>query len=191
MLRSRSFTFRHQGGVTLVELIIAIVIIGIAAVGILQGLGTQTVRNVDPMIQSQAQSVARQFLQEVLSKPYFDPSADPRLNPALTQTQINDSIRNQDRTGSPSRVAWDNIYEYAGYSDSVRDQNGTPDPDLSSFTVRIAVDISTSVSLGTLSNSAAANCPPQLARVDVSVTDPRGQATVVSGYRAAYWNPGC
>ena len=114
----------RQKGVTLVELIIAIVIISIAAVALLQGLGIQTGRNVDPMIQSQSQALAKQYLLEVLSKSFFDPSADPRLDPTLSQTAINTGITDQTRLGSPSRMAWNNIYEYHNYSGAIREVAG-------------------------------------------------------------------
>ena len=131
-----------QKGVTLVELIIAIVIISIAAVALLQSLGFQTIRNVDPMIQSQAQALARQYLEEVLSKPFFDPSADPRLNRFLSQAQANASVTDSDEsTANPTnRTSWNNIWEYDGYSDVPRGINGTAIDELGSFTVDIDVD---------------------------------------------------
>ncbi|MBU2863599.1 type II secretion system GspH family protein [Reinekea forsetii] len=181
-------TISNQKGVTLVELIIAMVIISIAAVAILQTLGSQTVRNVDPMIQSQAQMLARQFLEEVTGKSFFDGSADPRLNSGLSRTQINNSVVDQSRAGAPSRVAWDNIYEYDGYTQSgLQDVYGNALTEFSNFSVDIEVDISSTVSINGDSNSATANCPPKYMAITVTITDPRGNNTALSGYRARYW----
>ncbi len=184
---------RHskQNGVTLVELIIAIVIISIAAVALLKGLGQQTRANVDPMIQSQAQLLAKQYLSEVLSKSFFDPSADPRLKPNLSDTAINNSVRDQTgRAGSSNRLNWNNIYEYQGYDNSVSALDGSAIPALSRYRVAITINIEAGLSLGTLSNSAA-TCPPIIALITVTITDPRNQTTNLSGYRTSYYDPGC
>ena len=179
-----------QVGVTLVELVIAIVIISIAAVALLQTLGSQTIRNVDPMIQSQAQLLARQYLQEVSSKSFFDGAADPRLIPTLTRTQINDSVIDKTQSGSPSRIAWDNIYEYEGYNQSgILDVSGVAISAFANFTVDIAIDISDSVAINGLANSSTANCPPRFMLISVTITDARGYNTSLSGYRASYWQP--
>lgn len=190
---SNSFPYNQykpqkQSGVTLVELIIAMVIISIAAVALLQTLGSQSVRNVDPMIQSQAQMLARQYLEEVSSKSFFDGSADPRLVANLSRSDINDSVEDQSRAGSPSRVGWDNIYEYHGYSQTgLRDVNGSAVAEFSNFSVAIQVDISDSVSINGNANSSTANCPAHFALISVTVTDARGYKTSLSGYRASYW----
>jgi MSHA pilin protein MshD len=177
-----------QLGVTLVELIIAMVIISIAAVALLQTLGSQSVRNVDPMIQSQAQMIARQYLEEVSSKSFFDGSADPRLASNLSRSDINDSVIDQSRSGSPSRIAWDNIYEYHGYSQTgLRDVSGAAIAEFSNFSVDVQVDISDSVAINGNANSSAADCPAYFALITVTITDARGYETSLSGYRASYW----
>lgn len=189
MLKSSS---HFQRGVTLIEMIIAIVIIGIAAVALLQGLGQQTRNNVDPMIQSQAQMLARQYLEEVSSKSFFDPTYDPRLVRNLSNSDIEAyGVLDQTRSGSPSRIAWNNIYEYDDYDESILDINGNAISGLSGYQIEIDVDVSEGLSLGSLSNSSAANCPPIVALIEVTITDPRDQITTLSGYRASYWDPGC
>jgi MSHA pilin protein MshD len=181
-----------QQGVTLVEMIIAIVIISIAAATLLQGLGQQTRNNVDPMIQSQAQMLARQYLSEVSSKSFFDPSGDPRLDPSLTNTEIENAITDQSESSSTNRTLWNNLYEYQGYSSAIYELDGSTIIDgLSGFSVEINIDISNSLTLGTLSNSTVANCPPVISLIEVTITDPRNQQTRLSGYRTAYWDAGC
>lgn len=176
-----------QLGVTLIELIIAIVIISIASVALLQGLGFQTTRNVDPLIQAQAQLIARNYLEEVQSRAFFDSAADPRLDPTLTQAAATTSVLDATQTGAPSRLAWDNIYEYDGFNSAPTDETGTAISELSSFQVSINIDASTSVTLGTLTNSATANCPAQILLIEVTVLDPRGQSMQLSGYRTSYF----
>lgn len=185
--------FSKQVGVTLVELIIAIVIISIAVVAILQSLGQQTLRNVDPMLQSQAQLLAKQFLDEVKSKSFFDPSADPRLVPNLTAAQLITSIADQAQRNADAtnRLTWNNLYEYHSYNDSeVRNADGTAIPELSGYSVTISVDISEGLSMGSAPNALIniASCPATLALITVTVTDPRGQQTSLQGYRTRYWD---
>ncbi|TCS41645.1 prepilin-type N-terminal cleavage/methylation domain-containing protein [Reinekea marinisedimentorum] len=182
------FSKAQQRGVTLVEMIIAIVIISIAAVALLQGLGQQTRNNVDPMIQSQAQMLARQYLAEVSTKSFFDPSGDPRLDPNLSEAEVNNAISDQSESSNANRALWNNLYEYDGYSSAIYELNGTtPVSGLSGYSVAIDIDISNGLALGTLSNSAT--CPPVIALIEVVVTDPRNQQTKLSGYRTAYWDP--
>jgi len=62
-----------QRGVTLIELIIAIVVIGIAVISVLALLSSQASRSGGAMIQSQAEHIATAYLNEVLQKPFADP----------------------------------------------------------------------------------------------------------------------
>ncbi|GAB4295284.1 MAG: hypothetical protein Kow0096_11990 [Thiohalomonadaceae bacterium] len=66
----------HQRGVTLIELVISMVIIGIAVVGILKVMEITTRHSADPMIQHQAVAVAEAYLEEILTKSYTDPDGD-------------------------------------------------------------------------------------------------------------------
>lgn len=182
-----SDTGRRQGGLTLIELIIAIVVIGIAAVALLQSLGVLVVANVDPMLRSQSRLLAEAMLNEVQSKAFFDSADDPTLDPANTPTSVcptPETLINNDRNG------WNNLCDYQGYdsgSDGPRLRDGTLMPGLSGYRVQVAVDASSAVSLGTgLTN--LAGCIPQLVRIEVTVTDPGGQSLSLSGYRASYFD---
>lgn len=186
---SRSDSSKSEQGVTLVELILAIVIISIASIALLRSLGFQTRSNVDPLIQVQGQLLAKQYLEEVMSKPFFDPAADPRLDPSLSQTEVVASITDQTRSGDPARIAWNNIGEYNGYNSIIRDISGSPVDELANYSVTINVDTSTGLSLGSLSNNASASCPAQIALITVTIVDARGQSTSLSGYRTSYWQP--
>lgn len=68
-----------RAGFTLVELIIAIVVIGIAASGVLLVMNYTTAHSADPMIQHQAVAIAEAYLEEVLLQPYTDPDAIPSV----------------------------------------------------------------------------------------------------------------
>ena len=58
----------RQSGVTLIELVIAIVIIAIAATAILGTFATTVGQSADPMIRHQAVAIAEAYLEEISLK---------------------------------------------------------------------------------------------------------------------------
>jgi MSHA pilin protein MshD len=66
---------RAERGVSLVELIIFIVVVGVAVVGVLAAINLGTRSSADPMVQKQALAIAEALLEEVQLQPftYCDP----------------------------------------------------------------------------------------------------------------------
>ena len=60
-------------GVTLVELLVSIVVVSIAASAVLGVISMNTARSADPMILHQAAAIAESYIEEVLLKPASDP----------------------------------------------------------------------------------------------------------------------
>ena len=190
----RALLHPRQMGITLIELVISIVVIGIAATAILQSLGFLTIGNVDPMLRSQSNLLAQNMLNEVLSHSFFEPDNDPRADSSATP-----AVCPTRETGSGyDRSLWDNVCDYRDFDSNnddgnsgIRTKDGTPITELSGYHVQIEVDSSDSVQLGSLSNDLA-NCDaPRILRINVNVTDPRGQSLTLSGYRTSYWDEGC
>jgi len=117
----------RQTGVTLIELIVSVVIIGVAATGILM-VFTQTVRHsADPVLREQAVAIAQSYMDEILLHPLVDP----------------DGV-----SGEANRGLFDDVWDYHGTSDDgARDQNGTVIPGLETYNVSVAID-DTGVTLG-------------------------------------------
>lgn len=61
---------RKQRGLTLVELVITIVIIGIAAAALFSAMATITSRSADPMLRQQSLMIAEAYLEEILQQSY-------------------------------------------------------------------------------------------------------------------------
>jgi MSHA pilin protein MshD len=61
---------RKQNGMTLVELVITIVIIGIAAAALFSAMASITARSADPMLRQQSLMIAESYLEATLSLPY-------------------------------------------------------------------------------------------------------------------------
>lgn len=143
-----------QGGVTLVELLVSIVIVSIAAGTVLGVLAMTTAASADPMIRHQAAAIAEAYLEEILLKPITDPDG---------------------ADGEAARADFDDLDDYDGLVDSgPRDQFGSPIAALGSYNVGVSVSPS----------SGLAGVPVADAlRIDVVVTHGSDINFVLSGYR--------
>lgn len=160
----------RERGVSLPELIVAIVIIGVGVAGILSVMNITTRRSADPMIQQQAQLIAESYLEEILLKKFVDPTAD-QVCPAAPGLRTN----------------YDNVCDYNGLNDNAgaNDQFGNAVAGLGRYNVTVTVTVDTTVTLGALTNTATLL---RVMRVDVVVThdDFPGVSAPLTGYRTNY-----
>ena len=142
---------------TLIELIIAIVVIAIAVSSVL-GVLTRNVQNsADAMVISQAAAIAEAYLEEVSLKPFVDP----------------DGI-----DGEAARIDFDDVDDYNGLVDAgAVDQFGNPIGALSDYTVSVSVTPS----------AALPNVPlADTLRVDVNVARAPYVNFTLTGYRTRF-----
>ncbi|MHB8743014.1 MAG: type IV pilus modification PilV family protein [Sulfuricaulis sp.] len=159
-------------GVTLVELIVAIVIIGVALAGVLTVIVRNTTSSADPMIWHQSVAIGEAYLEEILAK-NFTPTTTPGEN----------------------RATYDDVSDYAGLVNNgclttdaacpvlgscACDQTGAPIDALQGYTVAVAV-----TPPATAWNGIA---PANVWFVQVTVSSPAGGSVVLSGYRTNYDN---
>lgn len=147
-------TKRAERGVTLIELIVSIVVVAIAASAVLGVLSSSARRSADAMIMAQAVSIAEAYLEEISLKPYADP----------------DGV-----DGETVRTDFDDVDDYHGLNDvGARNQFGTAIAELSRYTVAVTVGAS----------SALTSVPSTDAlRIDVRVTYSPNVSVALSGYR--------
>ena len=119
----RARPLRRIDGVTLVELIVAIVVVGIAVSAILSVFVVTTQHSADPMPRVQAQILAEGYLDEVLLKKFYDTTT--------------------------SRVCPGGPASHASY---VCGYNGLSETPIAGYTASVAVT-SAGVTLGSLSNA--------------------------------------
>ena len=96
---------RKQHGVTLVELLVSIVIVSIAASGVLGVLSMTTAASANTMIRHQAAAIAEAYLEEIMLKPVADPDG---------------------ADGEAARADFDDLDDYDGLLNVDADQFGTP-----------------------------------------------------------------
>lgn len=147
-------------GVTLVELVITIVVLGIASTALFSAMAAISGRSADPMLRQQSLAIAEAYLEEILLQAYLDPSSGTVCPSAPA-----------------SRIQFDNVCDYAGLNDvGVRNAQGNAIAALAGYQVQVAV---TPQAMGGLAAS-------DVLHVEVSVRDPAGQALRLDGYRARY-----
>jgi MSHA pilin protein MshD len=146
-----------ERGVTLIELVISIVIVAIAASAVLGVLARSAETSADAMVLSQAVSIGEAYLEEITLKAFVDPDGvEPEAG----------------------RASFDDVADYDGLVDAgARDQFGNALPALAGYTVRVTVTPSTALA-GVPSADAK--------RVDVRVTFPPSVDLTLSAYKTRY-----
>lgn len=169
-----------QRGFTLLELIVAIVIIGIGVAGFAQLINTATVNSVDPQLRQQANTIARSYLEEIALKPFcdpdFDPDADPLTGCSADCTVSACSTSSPNACGGPNEAAggegtnralFDDICDYTNLPDNlVRSQDNTLIGSLNDYRVNVSVVDTTGATINGLSSDTSG----RFVRFDVNVT---------------------
>jgi MSHA pilin protein MshD len=156
---------RSRAGFTLVELIVAIAIVGIAVAAAMSAVVTITRHSADPMTRQQAQLIAEAYLEEILLKRFYDPNTGT-VCPAPEGT----------------RGEYNNVCDYRNIAaQAPASQTGTAIAALAAYQVTVTVspnpgDATAAVSLGPLSNDYGGGFIRVL-RVDVVVTGPPSDPT--------------
>ena len=155
----------RRAGFSLVELIVAIVVAGIAVAAAARIFSTTLRGSGDPMVRQQAELIAEAYLDEILIKRFYDPD---------TNTVCTGTVEG-------SRGQYDNVCDYDGLSEAPHDQFGNAIAALSAYTVQVTVS-NAGVSLNGIDNTGVV----RILRVDVTVTGPAGTNVVLSSYRTNY-----
>ena len=149
MCADRRARTTRQRGFTLVEMIIAIVVLAVGLAGVMLAFSISARGSADPLVNKQLLAVAEELLDEIELRPFT-----PAANAAA---------------GGCSRLTFNDISDYNGYASSgqVCTIDGTPIPTLN------GISVSVSVQAGTLSGIAAAR------RIAVTVSRGNTSLTLV------------
>jgi MSHA pilin protein MshD len=187
-------------GVTLVELIVFMVIVGVAMAGLFAAFNTITKGSADPQVRKQVLAIAESLMDEVTLMPHT--YCDPDDSQATTATSaavtgigagcferaeaigLDASFSTQ--TGNETRYSttarFDNVNDYNGFAmnSGILDIAGNSVDGLGAYSASIAV-----AAVGTAAPFSLADAMDVL-RVSITVTGPGGVTITLDGYRTRY-----
>lgn len=174
----------RQRGLSLIELVMFIMIVGLALAAVLQVFSQATQASADPQLRRQALAIAESLLEEVQLMPftYCDPD-DANVETATAAggcaslTEALGPEAGETRYASPQ---FDNVNDYNGFSMSggIRDLSNTAVSGLSGYSASISVAADALGSLTAASGDAL--------RITVTVTGPGNTRIVLDGYRTRH-----
>jgi MSHA pilin protein MshD len=176
----------RQRGVTLIELILFIVIIGVALGGILGVLSFTARHSPDPVRRKQALMIAQALLEEVelAQFTYCDPTSDNADSADnASQCHVHETFGPEPGESRP----YDNVNDYGGSPTRFNDVNGNlVDVNGNAFGVTgysatLAIQPDT---LGAIPGGVPDD--PDVLRITVTVNYDNGQSVQLDGYRARY-----
>ncbi len=179
-LSSSSSTFVKQRGLTLIELVITIVVLGIALSALVSALTTGIGRSAQPMWEGKALELTQAYLDEILAKSFDDQTPLGGGQVLVAADPCTASNEGQ------ARLLFDDVDDYHGVTDAPPVLTDTS-VDMSRY-ANYQVDI-TVVCAGTQLGSTNANLftDNTLAkRITVSVSVPSGEVRNVSVYKGNF-----
>ncbi len=179
-----SFSALHhlgQRGISLIELVMFIVIVGIGVAGILLVFSVTTKASADPLIHKQMLAIAEALMEEVQAKPftYCDPddtNAPTAASPAACTTA--EAIGPEGETRFSAVTPFDNVNDYGPSLaiNPITDITGTIIGGLGAYSA--IIDVAGSA----MGGIAAA----ESLLITVTVTGPGNNSLALHGYRTRY-----
>lgn len=178
-------------GVTLIELVLFIVIVGIGMAAVFAAFNTMTAGSASPQVRKQALAIAESMMEEVTLMPFT--WCDPDDPAAATATLIGDcTTTNEDNIGpetgetrySPT-TPFDNVNDYHGFTmlSGINDITNNPISGLGDYKL---TDITVSqVAFGPGAEAISAGSKDAL-MISITVTGPAGVSITLEGYRTRY-----
>jgi MSHA pilin protein MshD len=171
----------RQRGISLVELVMFIVVVGAGLAGILTVLNATTGKSADPLPAKQAMAIAEALLEEVQLAAFT--WCDPLDANALTATSSAigptgcASIPEVSGPETGNARPFDNVNDYHGYAmTGITDLTGAAITGLGAYSAAVTV---VPAALGSVAAGAAL-------LITVNVTGPGGTNVSLSGYRTRY-----
>ena len=173
-----------ERGLSLIELLVFIVVVGVAVTGVMSVYSLNARTSADPMVRKQALAIAESLLEEVLAKPYTycdpdDANAETASNPAgcaaVAETAMGPEAG---ETRYSNLTPFDNVNDYDSLSMAgIRDLNGDDVDGLGGYSASVQVQ-----------PAGAFNGIPadETLLVTVTVTAPGNHNVSLSGYRTRY-----
>lgn len=178
---SNSNQTKRQSAFTILEVLITVIVIGIAA-SAMMGVFINTIKSsADPLIQQQAVAIAEAYMEEIQLKQFCQDAAPPILDPPPQAVPgCASETAGGGSEGVETRATFNDVQDYADTSvdGAVSDQNGTAILGLAAYGV--TVDIS-AAALGSITEGSS-----NALRIDVTVNHPAIDPITLSGFRTNY-----
>jgi MSHA pilin protein MshD len=175
----------RQRGLSLIETVIFIVVLGIGIAGLAILYNQLTLASVDPLVRKQAVAIANSLMEEIQLRPFtFCDPDDPAVFTANSPGDCGTS-EGIGPEGAETRYGptfFDNVSDYAGPPDmigSIQDINGATINGLSGYSAQVRIAVA--------GGDFPAGIPPgEALRITVTVTGPANTQVVLQGYRLRY-----
>lgn len=172
----------RQCGISLLELILFIIIVGVGVAGLLLVFNTTLAKSTDPMIQKQMLAIAEALLEEVESKPFtYCETNDANATTAASAAGCATTPEAMGPEGAESRsgaTPFDNVNDYGPslVISPITDVAGNAISGLGGYAATIAVAASA------LNGIAATDA----LQITVTVTGPGNKTLTLQGHRTLY-----
>jgi len=173
----------RQRGLSLIEVVIFIVVLGIGIAGLAILYNQLTLASVDPLVRKQAVAIANSLMEEIQLRPFTfcdpdDPAVFTAGSPAGCGTPEVIGNEGESRYGP---TLFDNVSDYHGFSMAGSIQ------DITNATINGLTGYSADVQIAAAGGDFPAAIPADDAlRITVTVTGPANTQVVLQGYRLRY-----
>jgi len=172
----RAIADRHTLGFTLIEIIVSIVVFGILITLLIVGFAPNIRRGADPLFSMRAVELGQSYLEEILGKRFAENSPPGNgLRCGETGGPGACSAIGAEEAGHNS---FDDVDDYNGLNEMPPiDSSGAPRAGYDNFRVQVSVSYA-GADIGVNNTDAK--------RITVTVTDPSGNASLFSAYKANF-----
>ena len=188
-----------ERGLSLIELLVFIVVVGVAVTGVVSVFSLNARSSADPMVRKQAVAIAESLLEEVLSKPYTycdpdDANAETATSSAIAPEGCATTPEGMGAEGVEDRYSnltpFDNVNDYNGFSmlAGINGLTGAAVAGLGVYTASVQVQPVANFN-GIVPDVLIVPAVPgdnETLLVIVTVTGPGNHTVSLSGYRTRY-----
>ncbi len=158
-----------QNGITLIELVISIVVLGIALTAIVSAISTSVGRSSGVLLQDRMIELSQAYMDEILGK-RFDEDTPIGGYPPVTNCSIN--------TEEGNRANYDDVDDYNGLNEVPTSQTTANFANYSDYRVAVSVACA-GTDIGLSADKWAK-------RIQVNIAAPTGQVMVFTAYKGNY-----
>lgn len=184
---TRMHLSRRARGLTLIELLMFIAVVGIALAAMLRIFVTATTASADPMIRRQQLAIAESLLREVQLMPFTwcdpdDANVETATSAVVSGTGCASLVEGMGPESGETRYGptyFDNVNDYNGFSmTGIRDLSNSAVAGLSGYTASVTVAAAALDTLTAASGDAL--------QITVTVSGPDNSSVVLQGWRTRY-----